>query len=963
MVRLGVGCLVVCTGLLACTDERPAAVDVTQAAAAEGAVVYGVDDRIEVFEAPAAWSQIARQATVALMSPSDFTAGPQGPELVPAGSLQSQFDMCNDQRFLTQPTNAGCSGTLIDDDLVLTAGHCMTSSAQCNNTVVMFDYLYDGPDTFAPLELADLYLCTNLLVSTNFGNRDWAIFQIDRDATPTHVPAPVIDARGGLSVGTSVNMLGFPSGLPLKVDLGGAVRDPDPTGDLDFFFATTDSFGGNSGSGVFNDQQEVIGILTFGEQDYLFTDQGCRIVNVLSENGPEDGEGVMYAANAIDELCNDLGFPSDRLCGGAATCQSCGPGQPCGAAGEVCVLYPSGAGVCSPQCIDDLDCPVGASCDDANGVCRYDVTTTCQGNTVVEVDSCDIVVDTVDVCPGTCENGACVVSGEGDVCADAIPVGVDSDLIILLGNLNSANNDYAGFCGGNGRERVYTFTLDAPATLLAEASGFDTLIYLRQECEDANSELVCDDDNGPGTASEFTVDLAAGTYYLFMDAWGNNIQSGNYTLSLTFDSQQCPPPCPLGQRICSDVDSFQECVLDDEGCTVFGPPTTCPDGFCDNGNCVEDCVDECQPDAPVSCLVLEGVDVVGVCGQFDGDPCFEWNVLDVCQDNESCLDGSCVANGCADCVVGARRCNPQAPVTTPQVCSPDPDLGCEVWVNQPVCQEGSFCDQGLCASSCVNDCSAGDFYCTETGGVAQCELQPNGCFEYVPYPCEHGCAIGEGCIGPDGGTVCPPPECAAGESRCAGDNVETCLFDPDGCLMWEQFACGAQTTCQGGECVQQCEGECIAGDTRCTDSGQIEVCELGGLCTVWTAPMDCPAGGVCTNDQCVGDCTSVCTVGDTACVAAHAYRTCVDVGGCAVWGGARYCFGDDICSEGACAPAPPTLDAGPGASDFDGGFDKSRPTRVRVAPTGCSQDTPVLPAGALLGGILLLARRRRRRVS
>jgi hypothetical protein len=45
-------------------------------------------------------------------------------------------------------------------------------------------------------------------------------------------------------------MIGSPSGLPVKVDAGGSVRTPQQG---NYLLATTDSFGGNSGSAVWEE--------------------------------------------------------------------------------------------------------------------------------------------------------------------------------------------------------------------------------------------------------------------------------------------------------------------------------------------------------------------------------------------------------------------------------------------------------------------------------------------------------------------------------------------------------------------------------------------------------------------------------------------------------------------------------------------------------------------------------------
>ncbi|GMU06703.1 hypothetical protein ASNO1_29560 [Corallococcus caeni] len=80
-----------------------------------------------------------------------------------------------------------------------------------------------------------------------------------------------------LAVGTNVTVIGSGSGIPFKIDSGGAVRDAR-SGTLDDFVATTDTFGGNSGSGVYeNSGYTVAGILVRGETDYKASGS-CNVV-------------------------------------------------------------------------------------------------------------------------------------------------------------------------------------------------------------------------------------------------------------------------------------------------------------------------------------------------------------------------------------------------------------------------------------------------------------------------------------------------------------------------------------------------------------------------------------------------------------------------------------------------------------------------------------------------------------
>lgn len=278
-------------------------------------VVYGNDDRTDVFaHADSTLVSRAAESTVALMNPSDFDDSNPQNVTFPGSTLGQSRNLCSSERFRDDPTAAFCSGTLIDDDLVLTAGHCITSASSCNNTRFVFNYYRDGASSLQTVTTEDIFACTSIVAreqgTVGGQNLDYAVVRIDRPATPRFTPAPVRAGNSPLNAGQGVAVIGSGSGVPFKIDDGGSVRDPR-SGVLDYFVATTDTFGGNSGSGVYElDDYTVAGILVRGEVDYV-SNGSCTIVNDCSENGCR-GEDITYVAPAIEHYCSVAS--SDRLC-------------------------------------------------------------------------------------------------------------------------------------------------------------------------------------------------------------------------------------------------------------------------------------------------------------------------------------------------------------------------------------------------------------------------------------------------------------------------------------------------------------------------------------------------------------------------------------------------------------------------------------------------------------------------
>lgn len=338
--------------------------------AVEAPVVYGEDDRVEVFDHPSAdLRDIAKNSIVALIPRFRLEPSGRSYKLV-SKPLSEVKNLCPGERFADQPTAAVCSAVLIAPDLVLTAGHCMESQAACDSYSYVFNYNMSSARSLTSIVQDDIYSCARLVVrQQTHGQRapDFAIIQLDRPVVSPRRPIEVRSGSAALDERESLAMIGFGSGLPSKIDSGGTVADPR-AGDVDFFIANTDAFAGHSGSATLDSENRLAGILVAGREPDYVTDQKseCQRVNTFDDN--EAGEAVAYVTTAVEALC-ESGWPSETLCGtGACTDEACpSEGWTCNpawfAAGDSCDCN---CGAYDPDC-DDIELAVGG-CGE-NGVC------------------------------------------------------------------------------------------------------------------------------------------------------------------------------------------------------------------------------------------------------------------------------------------------------------------------------------------------------------------------------------------------------------------------------------------------------------------------------------------------------------------------------------------------------------------------------------------------------------------
>lgn len=276
-------------------------------------VIYGNDDRSEARESQARMLRRLADSTVALFPSGGVEIDAESGRAklrtsefksarvqLPGSPFSVWADLCEDEPFRGQGKGAFCSGSLVAADLILTAGHCITDQADCQDTKFVFGFRADGQGRSpGSVPAGEVYGCSQLVArKLEGGGADWAVVKLDKPVA-NHTPLRV-RREGKPPPGTPLAAIGHPSGLPTKITNGASIRRDDQGG---YFVANLDTYGGNSGSAVFNEVTgEIEGILVRGDTDFEYDgERGCaKSARRMNDTGR--GEDVTLVSEVLEHI-------------------------------------------------------------------------------------------------------------------------------------------------------------------------------------------------------------------------------------------------------------------------------------------------------------------------------------------------------------------------------------------------------------------------------------------------------------------------------------------------------------------------------------------------------------------------------------------------------------------------------------------------------------------------------------
>lgn len=252
-------------------------------------VIYGNDDRLDIYESNDTLMKEVAKSTAAMIF-NDSLIGQEADYVLRSGTL-AQDGICKDERFANQPTPGNCSGFLIAPDKLVTAGHCITSQSQCSQHFWVFDFAnIEGETKSFRFSKNQMARCSKIIErkQDRQTGADYAVVLLDRKMegrTPL-----TFRTEGKVADDAILTVVGHPSGLPTKITSAVEIRNNTIN---EYLITNADTFGGNSGSAVVDSRTGMVeGILVRGDTDYMTRRGESCARPVYRENDGGRGEDI-----------------------------------------------------------------------------------------------------------------------------------------------------------------------------------------------------------------------------------------------------------------------------------------------------------------------------------------------------------------------------------------------------------------------------------------------------------------------------------------------------------------------------------------------------------------------------------------------------------------------------------------------------------------------------------------------
>lgn len=230
--------------------------------------VYGPDNRVDIYTIEDSLILKDTRTVVAIFKKNQLRNNNNGTyTMLNTESFAESFGLCSEERFGNQPCVAFCSGFAVGKRLIATAGHCLKSE-NLRDLYFVFGYTMENENVPNLVFTVDNVYEGVELIDTSFSSpsrNDYGIIKVNKDIPANRIAK--IRVSGKIADNDEIYVIGHPSGLPMKYADSAFVRNNRIS---NYFVTNLDTYGGNSGSPVFNKRTHLVeGILVRGAEDFV----------------------------------------------------------------------------------------------------------------------------------------------------------------------------------------------------------------------------------------------------------------------------------------------------------------------------------------------------------------------------------------------------------------------------------------------------------------------------------------------------------------------------------------------------------------------------------------------------------------------------------------------------------------------------------------------------------------------